>query len=82
MVIGFSEVGKLFNDSGTAVGKETTNFGYPPAISKPVHEGDKYASSFTCANCDFPQNDTLTTDMKYCFNCGIKLDWSDFANIK
>ena len=44
---------------------------------KPVQEGNNYGVRYVC-NCDFPEDDTLTLDMKYCFNCGTKLDWSEY----
>ena len=43
--------------------------------SRPICAGDSHAGRFVCSICDFPKYDTLTTDMKYCFNCGVKIDW-------
>ena len=50
--------------------------------SKPIEAGDSYGIQWLCPNCDFPSNDTLTMDMKYCWNCGIKLDWSEWEDKK
>lgn len=49
---------------------------------KPVQFGSGYGVQFLCSNCDFPKNDTLTFDMKYCWNCGCKLDWSEWEENK
>jgi len=48
------------------------------ATNKPIQAGDSHGAQFLCPSCDFPKNDTLSLEMKYCFNCGTKLDWSDF----
>ena len=47
-------------------------------MNKPLEIGNSDAIIFYCSKCDFPKNDTLTFDMKYCWNCGVKLDWSDW----
>jgi len=44
----------------------------------PIQAGDSNGVQFLCSKCNFPKNDTLTMDMKYCWNCGIKLDWSEW----
>jgi hypothetical protein len=49
---------------------------------KPIAVGDSHSIQHLCSNCDFPKEDTLTLDMKYCFNCGCKLDWSDYEEKK
>lgn len=48
-------------------------------ICKPVCWGNSYGIQYHCPNCNFPENDTLTFDMKYCFNCGSNIDWSEWA---
>lgn len=45
---------------------------------KPIIAGDSYGIQHLCSACDFPKEDTLTFDMKYCWNCGAKIDWSDY----
>jgi len=44
----------------------------------PIQAGDSYGVQFLCSNCNFPPNDTLTMDMRYCWNCGAKLDWQEY----
>lgn len=46
----------------------------------PITTGDSNGVQFLCSSCDFPKNDTLTLNMKYCWNCGIKIDWSQYEN--
>ena len=47
---------------------------------KPIEAGDSYGLQFICSHCtDFPKVESLTIDMKYCFNCGVLLDWSDWS---
>jgi hypothetical protein len=41
----------------------------------PIVAGDSYGIQFLCSACDFPKDETLTMDMKHCWNCGVKLDW-------
>jgi hypothetical protein len=41
---------------------------------KPIEAGDSCGIQFLCSNCNFPKNDTLTFDMKYCWNCGCEID--------
>jgi hypothetical protein len=46
---------------------------------KPIEAGDSYGLFLYCSNCDFPKGETLIIDeMKYCWNCGAKIDWSDW----
>ena len=40
----------------------------------PIVAGDSYGIQFLCSACDFPKDETLTMDMKHCWNCGVKLD--------
>jgi hypothetical protein len=42
----------------------------------PIVVGNSYGIQFLCSACDFPEDETLTMDMKHCWNCGVKLDWS------
>ena len=42
----------------------------------PIVAGNSYGIQFLCSACDFPKDETLTMDMKHCWNCGVKLDWS------
>ena len=44
----------------------------------PIKSGNSHGIQFLCSRCAFPDNDTLTMDMNYCFNCGCKLDWSEW----
>ncbi len=46
--------------------------------NKPIQAGNSYGVQFLCSHCEFPKNDTLTWDMKYCWNCGCKLDWDEW----
>ena len=46
---------------------------------KPITSGDSLGIQFLCSNCNFPKNDTLTFDMKYCWNCGCGIDWSEWG---
>ncbi len=45
---------------------------------KPMLIGNPEGNRYFCSNCDFPENETLVIEEKYCFNCGCKLDWSDW----
>jgi len=45
---------------------------------KPITQGNPESIQFLCSQCSFPENDTLTMDMKYCWNCGCRLDWREW----
>lgn len=49
---------------------------------KPILAGNSYGVQFLCSFCDFPKYDTLTFDMKYCWNCGAEIDWNDWEENK
>lgn len=52
------------------------------SVAVPITAGDSGGIQFLCSVCDFPKNDTLTMDMSFCWNCGIKLDWSEWEHVK
>ena len=52
----------------------------PPLITKykPIEVGDSYGVQFLCSRCDFPKNETLVFEFKYCPFCGAEIDWSEW----
>lgn len=64
-------------DNSKCIRKQKADGDYAVLCAVPIIAGDSYGVQFLCSACDFPKNDTLTMDMKYCWNCGIKLDWSE-----
>lgn len=49
---------------------------------KPIESGNSYGVQFLCSCCNFPKYDTLTFDMKYCWFCGARIDWSGWEENK